>query len=117
MPEDLVSLGGTYGYAGFRFNADMRYVGKQYIDQLASGTPASNQIKSYVVVDLGLSKTIPLHGVGFAQSVKLSVNADNLFNKYYFNEAFTDTDVNGNSFVRAVTGAPRSIVGKIDVSF
>ncbi len=117
VPEDLVSLGATWQADGWRVDVAGRYVGRQYIDQLLSGTPSSNVIKSFVLVDLGIAKTIPVNNLGFVKQIRLALNVNNLLDRYYYNEAYTDQDYNGNSFIRAVPGAPRSITGSLSASF
>ena len=51
------------------------------------------------------------------RSLRIALNVDNVFDKYYYNEAYTDADFNSNSFVRAVPGAPRSVVGTVSLRF
>lgn len=117
VPRDLASLSLDWRLAGWRAAVGVRYVGLQYIDQFNAGVPSANTIAAHTLVDLGLSKTIELdHAAGF-RSMRIGLNVDNLFDKYYLNEAYTDTDFSGNSFVRGVPGAPRIIIGTIDVRF
>jgi outer membrane receptor protein involved in Fe transport len=79
--------------------------------------PTRATIGAYFLVNIGISKTFELHDIALAKTVKFAFNADNLTNKYYFNEGFTDFDFNGNAFIRAVPGAPRSFSGSIVVGF
>jgi iron complex outermembrane receptor protein len=117
VPQDLATVGVVWQMAGWRANVSVRYVGKQYINQLQAGTPTSSTISPHTVADLGASRTLNWDGSWGVRSLRLALNVDNLFNKYYYNEAYTDTDVNSNSFVRAVPGAPRSIAGTVSVQF
>ncbi|SFS11864.1 Outer membrane receptor proteins, mostly Fe transport [Dyella sp. OK004] len=117
VPQNLISTGIVWRWNGWRVNADARYVDKQYIDQLFAGTPTASTIKSYAVVNLGVNKTIALDKSGFVKQLKFGLNIDNLFNRRYLNTAFTDTDVNGNSFIRGIVAAPRSVMGSVAVDF
>jgi iron complex outermembrane receptor protein len=117
VPYDLASAGVDWSWNGWQANADIRYVGKQYTDQAQSGLPTANSIPPYEVVDLGVSKTIDVHEMGRDGSVRIGLNVDNLFNKFYFNEAFTDFDSNNHQFLRPVVGAPFSATGSIEVKF
>jgi iron complex outermembrane receptor protein len=116
VPKDLASLQLAWSLMGWRATAEARYIGKQFIDQLSAGTPTANTISPHTLVDIGLAKTLEFPGSRL-RSVRIALNVDNLFNKYYFNEAFTDVDFNGNNFVRAVPGAPRIIIGTVGVKF
>ncbi len=117
VPKDLGTVGVVWQYAGWRANVSVRYVGLQYIDQLQAGTPTSNTIAAHTITDLGMAKTLTLDGSWGARELRLAFNIDNLFDKYYYNEATTDTDVNSNSFVRAVPGAPRIFVATVSMRF
>ncbi|HEY4443860.1 MAG TPA: TonB-dependent receptor [Steroidobacteraceae bacterium] len=118
VPRDLASAALNWHLAGWRAAIAVRYVGLQYIDQFNAGTPTASTIGAHTIADLGLSKTFELdNAFGGLRSVRLALNVDNLFDKYYFNEAYTDTDFNMNSFVRAVPGAPRAIIGTVDMRF
>jgi outer membrane receptor protein involved in Fe transport len=118
VPQDLVSAGGTWSWRGWEANLSLRYVGKQFTDQFQLGTvPTPNTIPSYVVVDLGVAKRFSVQTMGRSGSVKIGINVDNLFDERYFNEAFTDTDNMGNSFLRPVVGAPLGVTGSISAKF
>ncbi len=124
VPDTLVNFGGVWSRDGWRVNVDGRYVGRQYLDQQNSGLPTQATIGAYFLVDLGISKTFELHNMAFAKSIKVAFNADNLTNKYYLNEGYTDSLYNpadgnydGASFIRAVPGAPRSFTGSLVVGF
>ena len=116
VPKDLASLQLTWSFAGWRATTEARYIGTQFIDQLSAGTPTANTISPHTLVDISLAKTLEFPGSAL-RSVRFALNVDNLFNKYYFNEAFTDVDFNNNNFVRAVPGAPRIVIGTVDVKF
>ena len=117
VPENLVSLGLNWDYAGWSLDVEGRIIGRQSLDQQNSGLPTQAQIPLYTQLNIGLSKTFPLHGLSLAKSVEFAVRGENLTNEYYLNEAFTDFDVNGNSFIRGVPGAPRSVTGVVKVKF
>jgi iron complex outermembrane recepter protein len=130
VPRDLVTGGVVWQMAGWRANAAVRYVGLQYIDQQYSGTPTSSTIAAHTLVDIGVAKTLTLDGSAAVRSVRIALNVDNLFDKYYYNEAVTDTTFSDSSatpplvnppygvpFIRAVPGAPRSVVGTVSVRF
>jgi iron complex outermembrane receptor protein len=118
VPRQLLSAGIVWQMAGWRADIEVRHVGLQYIDQY-SGTPnaTNNSIPAYTLVNIGAAKTLDLQGAAGFKSLRIALNLDNLFDKYYFNEAYTDFDNNGNSFVRAVPGAPRIIAGTVSVRF
>jgi outer membrane receptor protein involved in Fe transport len=112
VPDYLVTGGVVWSYMGWRLNAEGRYVGRQYLDQQVAGTPSSTTIPSYFLVDLGVSKTIDLAHAGMGvKAIKFSVNANNLFDKYYLNQGYT------NGGLWAIPGAPRSVIGTIEAQF
>jgi outer membrane receptor protein involved in Fe transport len=118
VPQDLVSAGLTFRWQGWRANVEGRYVGRQYIDQFRAGLPTSNTISPYALINIGIAKDVQFRAMGGKTgSARFAINVDNLFDKRYFTEAFTDSDFSGNSFVRAVVGAPRSITGSITFRF
>jgi len=119
VPQELITLGGTWRYNGFRFDAEGRYIGSQYLLDEDSGTTANTKIDGYFVMNLGASYTMPLPpSYPWGKSVKFSILVDNLFNKYYYNEAYVESNapyVGPTEF--AAPGAPRSITGKIEIKF
>jgi len=120
IPNILFSAEGIYTYEGWRGALSIRYIGSQYTDNEATGTTSNSKISDYTVVDLGLSKSFNFNGFnGANDTVKFSLDVDNLFNQYYYNNEYTDTykDYSGNSYLVASPGAPRSISGGIDVKF
>jgi iron complex outermembrane receptor protein len=117
VPEDLISTGVVWRHDGWRLQAQGRYVGRQYVDQINAGTPTSNVIHSYFVLDLGFFKTVEMQGYGGIKSIRFAVNADNLLDRNYLNEAFTDTDYYGKAFIRGVHAAPQSFTGSIKAAF
>jgi outer membrane receptor protein involved in Fe transport len=117
VPKDLVTTGVVWQMAGWRASASVRYIGQQHINYLASGTPAPDTISAHALADIGIAKTVNLDGTTGVRSLRIALNVDNLFDKYYYNEAYTDADFNSNSFVRAVPGAPRSVVGTVSLRF
>jgi outer membrane receptor protein involved in Fe transport len=127
VPDYLVTAGISWIYQGFRFDAQGRYVGRQYTlnyntGVIPSGTIANQEIPihSYFLLDLGLSKTIPLaHPSLWAKQLVLTIRANNVLNKYYFNYADVSTKENyfGANTEFASPGEPRNIMGKIEIDF
>ena len=117
VPDNLVNAGFVYKWGGWRFNVDGRYIGRQYVDQFLAGTPSATTIKPYYTLNLGLSKTLNVDILGDHRSIKAAVNVDNLLDRSYYNEAYSDTTYGGTSFLRAVVAAPRSVTGSLSVSF
>jgi iron complex outermembrane receptor protein len=119
VPRDLFQFGVIWNYEGFRLDANGRYIGSQFILDNDSGTPSNITIPSYFIMNLALAKTIPLKNTGvWGKSLKFSIRVDNLFNKYYYGQAFTQSNephVGNTEF--ASPGAPRSVIGKIEVAF
>lgn len=116
VPRDLATTALDWHWSGWRASVQARYVGLQYTDQFNAGTPTANTISPHTVTDLGLAKTFSIDGAAL-KSVRLALKVDNLFNKYYLNEAYADTDYSGNNFIRDVPGAPRSFTGTVSVKF
>ena len=118
VPQVLLSAGLTWSYQGFRLDAQGRYVGHQYIIDDDTGTPSNITIPGYFIADLALAKTIQLKNAGpWAKSLTLSVTVNNLFDKYYYNEAYAQSNepyVGTTEF--ASPGAPRSVIGRIEVA-
>jgi outer membrane receptor protein involved in Fe transport len=116
VPKNLVQAGLTWSLAGVRASLAARYIGQQYVDQFSAGTPTGSTIPGHFLADLNLSDTIPL-GAPALKSLRLSLSVTNLLDRRYFNEAYTDADVNGNPFLRAVVAAPRSVFGEVSLDF
>jgi outer membrane receptor protein involved in Fe transport len=70
-------------------------------------------------MDLGVSKTIDVMALGRSHQVRFGINVDNLLDRYYFNQAYTnyDTHVPGNYYTSADVAAPRSVIGSITIAF
>ena len=118
VPDTLASVGATYLKAGYRVDLMVRYIGSQLTLNDNTGAPSGGSIPGYTVVDLGLSKTFERsHANGLPQNIKLSVYVDNLFDKYYYNTAYSETSGTAGLTQFATPGAPRSIMGKVEVSF
>jgi iron complex outermembrane receptor protein len=120
VPDSLASVGATWTYDGWRLSGQGRYIGKQVVLDYNTGVPDGVTIPDYFVMDIGLSKTVPLTGYSqWAKTVKFAINVDNLFNRYYYN--YADTSTSENFFHQltefASPGAPRSIMGTIEVAF
>jgi iron complex outermembrane receptor protein len=118
VPNTLVSVGATYLKSGYRVDLMARYIGSELMLDQSTGVPNGASVPGYTIVDLGLSKTFERsHSNGLSQNVKLSLYVDNLFNKYYYNTAYTEKSGTAGLTEFATPGAPRSVMGKIDVSF
>jgi outer membrane receptor protein involved in Fe transport len=118
VPNILFSAGLDWTYEGWRLDLAGRYVGSQYTDNTSSGTPSNTKIAGYAVIDIGVSKLIQFHGLdGRPSSIKLSLNVNNLLNQYYYNQAYTQQDYNNNNYLLASPGAPRSVIGAIEMAF
>ena len=117
VPEKLASAGAVWKHDGWRASLEGRFVGRQYIDLFAQGVTSHNVIGGHAIVNLGLSRLFALGSGSSNQSLKVGLNIDNLLDRRYLNTAFTDTDFNGNPFVRGVYGAPRAISGSVSYGF
>jgi len=119
VPQVLITAGLAWQWEGFRFDAQGRYVGHQFILDDDTGTPSTTTIHGYFIADVGLAKTVPVKSGGlWAKSLTFSIKVNNLFDKYYYNEAYTQANepyVGQTEF--AAPGAPRSVIGKIEVDF
>ncbi len=113
VPQYVISFGGVWSYDGFRADAQGRLIGHQYILNDDTGLPDSRTIPSHFIADIGLAKTFPLANVGmWGKSVTVSLKVNNLFDKYYYAKAYTSL---GTEY--ANPGAPRSVLGRIEVAF
>ena len=120
VPDQLVTAGLSWVYQGFRLDAEGRYIGRQYITDDDTGAPSNLTIKGHFIMDLGVAKTFTLSGPGvlWAKSVKFSIRVNNLFDKYYYNEAYVQSNTPyAGPTEFAAPGAPRSVVGRIEVAF
>jgi len=120
VPDKLITGGLTWVYKGFRLDAEGRYIGRQYIIDDDDGAPSNITIKSHFIMDLGVAKTFALAGTGvqWAKSVKFSIRVSNLFDKYYYNEAYVQSNTPyAGPTEFAAPGAPRSVIGRIEVAF
>ena len=133
VPQFLASAGVTWDYKGWTAQLTGRYIGKQWVVDYDNGAPdvASQEpsyyttyesyptIPGYFVADLHLAKKFEIKGAPVVKSVKVSLDIDNLFNKYYIQYADTSYKQNWNydqTFFE-YPGAPRSFFGRIDVGF
>jgi outer membrane receptor protein involved in Fe transport len=120
VPDTLVTGGFNWTYQGLRLSADGRYIGRQYIIDNDNGAPSNVTIPDHFVMDIGVSKTIAMAETGsrLGKSIKFSFLVNNLFNAYYYNEAYTQSNkpyVGSTEF--AAPGAPRGVLGKVEVAF
>jgi iron complex outermembrane recepter protein len=118
VPEQLVSFGATWRYDGYRATLRGRYIGPQETLDFDTGAPDGVKIEGYFLMDLAFDKTIELHN-GYAKTLKIGVDLNNVFNKYYYTYADTSTEENhfGTLTEFASPGAPRNVMGKIEVGF
>jgi outer membrane receptor protein involved in Fe transport len=113
VPQYLITFGAAWSYQGFRLDAQGRLIGHQYITDDDTGLPDRRTIPSHFIMDVGLAKTFPLQNAGmWGKSVKLSIKVNNLFDKYYYAQAYTSE---GAEY--ASPGAPRAVYGLIQVAF
>jgi outer membrane receptor protein involved in Fe transport len=119
VPSTLVTGGATWVWKGFRFDAQGRYIGSQYTLNETTGVNSDVKIASYFLMDVGLAKTFDVSSSSYwGKSVKLSIKVNNLFDKYYYNEAYVEANgkyAGPTEF--AAPGAPRSVIGKVEVAF
>lgn len=121
VPVDLVQFGVDWNYEGFDLTARGRRIGGQFIINSMTGGTTGDKNPAYFIADIGVVKTFSLHslGVGFGKSVQIALNVTNLFNKYYY-DTFEYYQTSGNATgleLNATPGAPRAVVGRIDVNF
>jgi hypothetical protein len=83
VPQDIVNFGGNWSLDGWGADVDARYVTSQFINQQSAGTPTDLKEPAYFVLDLGVSKTIPLDNMAFGKSVKFALDVDNALNRQY----------------------------------
>jgi len=114
VPMYLLQFGVSWDYEGWNVTAQGRHIGGQFIVDDDTGGTTEQKNPAYFVADIGIIKTFPLHdlGLGFAKSVTAAFNVTNLFNKYYYNTFYYS---GGTEFV--TPGAPRAVVGRIEVNF
>jgi hypothetical protein len=123
VPDQLISAGLIWRYQGFRLDAAGRYVGSEYNlddnDGVISTTPGTIKAPARFVVDLGASYTVPLKDSSlWAKSVKFSIMANNLLDRYYYNESYVYQNGKYTPPTEfAAPGAPRAVYGKITVEF
>ncbi|MDE2464515.1 MAG: TonB-dependent receptor [Alphaproteobacteria bacterium] len=117
VPQDLVSAGIVWSHDNWRASLDGQYVGDRTVSDGYSGAPLSPTvtIPSYVTLNLGLSKTVPIAYAG-ARAVKFSLNVDNLTDEHYFSRETTDYGYNGQ-YLKALVGAGRAVFGSMSVYF
>jgi iron complex outermembrane receptor protein len=125
VPSQLASFGATWLYDGFRATLRGRYIGPQETLDYNTGVPDGVKIEGYFLMDLGLAKTFTLHNLPYAKTLKLGVNLNNVLNKYYYNYADTScteyyackTHQTNDVAEFASPGAPRNVMGRIDIGF
>ena len=118
VPQDLLSAGVVWAYDNWRVNLDGQYVGTRYVSNGYSGAPVSPAITvpSYVTLNLGINKTIPLNYAG-ARALRLSLNVDNLTDEQYYARETANFDYNGNQYLQALVGGGRAVFGSVSVYF
>ena len=110
-------------FDGWHVDLQGRYVGQQEINAYSTGLPATTstvasgptKIPDYFLVNVGIIKVIPLEGVGPAKALRLGLHIDNLFDKHYYSEGETNTEITDpntgatqNDFY-GITGEPRAV--------
>ena len=116
VPHDLLTVGLTWKHDNWRVNAETRYVGTRYVAYGFAGTPSNKTIPTYVTVDLGISKVVPLD-LGYANAAKLSLHVDNLTDEHYYDRATVYSDYNNNDYISALPAAGRAIYGSVSIYF
>jgi outer membrane receptor protein involved in Fe transport len=91
VPRDTVDFGGTWSLDGFGANIDAQYVTSQFINQETAGTPSSLQEPAYFVLNLQVSKTIPVQHLGIVKSIEIALNIDNALDREYDAYAYSET--------------------------
>jgi outer membrane receptor protein involved in Fe transport len=114
VPQDVVNFGGNWSLDGWGADADARYVTSQFINQQSAGTPTDLKEPAYFVLNLGVSKTIPLGNMAFGKSVKFALNVDNALNRAYdayaYGESYSTAKNPAGPYVqKGHTGAYASI--------
>jgi outer membrane receptor protein involved in Fe transport len=118
VPAQLVSFGATWRSDGYRATVRGRYIGPQQTLDFETGIPDGVKLEGYFVMDLGLEKIFKIYN-SYAKTLKVGLDFNNLLNKYYFNYADTSTEENhfGTLTEFASPGAPRNVMGRIEVGF
>ncbi len=125
VPEQLISFGGNWLFDGFRATLRGRYIGPQETLDYNTGVPDGVKIEGYFLMDIALAKTFTLHNLSYAKTLKIGVDLNNVFNKYYYNYADTSCSeyypckehTNNDIVEFASPGAPRNVMGKIEIGF
>ena len=117
VPQNLASAGATWKHDGWRANAEGRFIGRQYLDQINSGTPTAAVIGGHLVVNLGLSRVFGLGAGNSHETLRIGLNVDNVFDRKYLNSGYTDMDAAGNNFIRGIYAAPRAVTGSVVYGF
>lgn len=91
VPQDIVNWGVNWALNGWAANVDARYVTSQFINQMTAGTPTDLREPAYFLLDLGVSKTVPVQHFGVVQSVKFAFNIDNALDRRYDAYAYGET--------------------------
>ncbi len=123
VPEDTVNFGGTWALDGWGATADARYVTSQYVNQDDAGTPSDLKEPAYFVLNLELSKTIPVR-LGPANAVKFTLDADNVLNRTYDAYAYGETYTKyapaalaGKPYASVQEAAPQAFYGSVTLLF
>jgi outer membrane receptor protein involved in Fe transport len=116
VPKNMFNVGLDWGYHHLHAHIDGKYVSSQYINQQFAGTPTSQTIPPYFLLNLGVEDTIPVHA-DYVKNVKLALNVDNLLNRHYFPKGFSNTDYYGNAYLSVLEGMPRFVFGSVTVKF
>jgi outer membrane receptor protein involved in Fe transport len=119
VPRILITGGLTWTWEGYRFDTQARYIGQQYTLNDNTGVNSNVKIPGYVDVDMTLARTFTLPpSAAWGKFVKVSIGVINLFDQYYYNEAYVQANgkyAGPTEF--ATPGEPRSVSGKVEVAF
>jgi len=117
-PDQAFSLRGSYDWGPLTLSMQGKYTGKRYNSDMNNSS-----LDAFTVVDLDVTYKVP----GTHDTTVLQLNANNIFNTYYFSRTGTvsagqTVDLGGgNTFSPGSlfynVGAPSSIYGTIKVKF
>jgi outer membrane receptor protein involved in Fe transport len=81
--------------------------------------PCPAAVSRSAVLNVGLTVNLFKIYNSYAKTLKVGLDFNNLLNKYYFNYADTSTEENhfGTLTEFASPGAPRNVMGRIEVGF
>ncbi len=116
VPKYIVSSGISWENQGYFIGVDTHYVGSQFINNAYTGIASSSKQGGYFLTNLTLADTVPVK-LGIVHALKFSLNVDNLFSVHYYTQSDINVDKNGNPYLEAIIGAPRSVYGSVTAKF